>query len=419
MKLNKSESELLAFYSPLLIQHSFMVRKLRGSLTEKRGGSARLLHGTGVAPWKMACVSCLLFSQQVKLRNARPAVSFWSFSGLFTFTYSTYSRDGRRSYNRATCVLDPRSVGRSTLTERQTKIDPHSKQQVCARRSITSATSPLPPVASSHYMVSDIVILAPSRVPGSDPSTPRGQSSPRMAARPNPASMNLSRQHGSNRKLRIANSHSGDSLVARAASAEAPYKPLFRIVRMLNMELQMTDLLEACARGFPGDVSEMLDSIEESGEAAMTAELAAVDDWAGSSPLHWAAYANAAECIQLLLAAGASTDVLNAIDASTPLHLAGRYGSASATAALLAGGASVDLYNVRGNTPLHECCDGLALVVRTPGTTARTAEQLLLARAAVDAYQSVEAYQSQNAEREARGVRQLATPTRGGGTGSE
>ena len=151
----------------------------------------------------------------------------------------------------------------------------------------------------------------------------------------------------------------------------------------------MTDLLEACARGFPADVAENLEMIKDGGgDDGLKLELAATDDWAGSSPLHWAAYANSAECIELLLDAGVSPDVVNAIDRSTPLHLAGRYGSAAATEQLLAGGASADLFNLRGNTPLHECCDGLALVTRVPGTTARTAEHLLLARAAVDVYQS-------------------------------
>ena len=56
------------------------------------------------------------------------------------------------------------------------------------------------------------------------------------------------------------------------------------------MELQMTDLLEACARGFPGDVAENLESIkDDGGEEAIKLELSATDDWAGSSPLHWAA----------------------------------------------------------------------------------------------------------------------------------
>ena len=82
----------------------------------------------------------------------------------------------------------------------------------------------------------------------------------------------------------------------------------------------------------------------------------AVDDWAGSSPLHWAAFAaTGTACVRLLIAEKAQVEVTNARDASCPLHLAARYGRTETAKVLVTeGGANVDAANNLGNTPLHE-----------------------------------------------------------------
>ena len=102
---------------------------------------------------------------------------------------------------------------------------------------------------------------------------------------------------------RNSSSSSLDLAVAAAhpsGLAVQDYSPTYYSVRMLNMELRMTELLEVCARGFADDCESALEQIQShGGEHALESELSAVDDWAGSSPLHWSAYANSAECIRL------------------------------------------------------------------------------------------------------------------------
>jgi hypothetical protein len=51
--------------------------------------------------------------------------------------------------------------------------------------------------------------------------------------------------------------------------------------------LRMTMLLESCARGEEALVKTELARITALGQEAVDAELAATDDWASSSPLHW------------------------------------------------------------------------------------------------------------------------------------
>jgi len=51
--------------------------------------------------------------------------------------------------------------------------------------------------------------------------------------------------------------------------------------------LRMTMLLESCARGEEVLVKAELARIKGLGQEAVDAELAATDDWASSSPLHW------------------------------------------------------------------------------------------------------------------------------------
>ena len=88
--------------------------------------------------------------------------------------------------------------------------------------------------------------------------------------------------------------------------------------------LKMTALAEACTRGIAEEVEQRLASIPA---AAMAKELEAVDDWAGSSPLHWAAFsASGARCARLLLKQGAPVTLPNGRDKSWAIHLAARYG---------------------------------------------------------------------------------------------
>ena len=122
-------------------------------------------------------------------------------------------------------------------------------------------------------------------------------------------------------------------------------------------DLAMTTLMHACATGSFEKVRASLDSFHSQPEA-LALELAAVDDWAGSSPLHWAAYSGDARIIQALLNVGAKVDVSNQRDGSLAVHLAARYGKVDALVALVdspAGRLSVNAPNRKGDTPLHEC----------------------------------------------------------------
>ena len=111
------------------------------------------------------------------------------------------------------------------------------------------------------------------------------------------------------------------------------YNLSFRTVRLPFGNLRMTALLEACARAKEQEVMEALAAASAAG--GLELELSTVDDWAGSSPLHWAAYAGSAESIDVLVKYGAVPSVTNAIDGSQPLHLAARYGRPAAAHALL------------------------------------------------------------------------------------
>ena len=143
--------------------------------------------------------------------------------------------------------------------------------------------------------------------------------------------------------------------------------------------LQMTMLLDSCARGEEARVEAELERLEEvGGKAVLEAELAATDDWASSTPLHWAAYSGSAPCVQLLIEAGARHDVTNLRDGSTPLHLAARYGQQAAAQALLESDADVNALNNRGNTALHECCSN--------SEVSGVVETLLRARANLEVY---------------------------------
>ena len=142
--------------------------------------------------------------------------------------------------------------------------------------------------------------------------------------------------------------------------------------------LQMTMLLESCARGEEARVAVELERFKGLGQAVLEAELAATDDWAGSSPLHWAAYAGSAACVHMLIDAGARHTATSLRDSSQPLHLAARFGHQAAAQALLEHGAEVEAVNTRGNTALHECCAKVS--------SSGVVETLLRARASLEVY---------------------------------
>ena len=123
----------------------------------------------------------------------------------------------------------------------------------------------------------------------------------------------------------------------------------------------MTVLMHACATGNSERVRQCLESLQgESADQkeALELELTATDDWAGSSPLHWAAFSGNARVVEMLLKVGAKVNAHNQRDGSLPIHLAARYGKSAALVALAddrKGRLCVNTLNHLGNTPLHEC----------------------------------------------------------------
>ena len=82
----------------------------------------------------------------------------------------------------------------------------------------------------------------------------------------------------------------------------------------------------------------------------------------GETPLHWAAWCCASQCVELLLAAGANVNA-TAVNGKTPLHLAAgpldapegwpRPDNPAVVDMLIRHGAAVDAGDSRGRTPLH------------------------------------------------------------------
>ena len=125
-------------------------------------------------------------------------------------------------------------------------------------------------------------------------------------------------------------------------------------VKMPFGEIQMTRLMKACAKGDLETVVEELRELAEVPER-LRSELLVGDEWAGSSPLHWAAYSGVADCVRAVLAANADARARNTRDRSMPIHLAARYGVADVLAALVDFAPDTLLaQNALGNTPLHE-----------------------------------------------------------------
>ncbi|WP_213804176.1 ankyrin repeat domain-containing protein [Granulicella sp. dw_53] len=74
----------------------------------------------------------------------------------------------------------------------------------------------------------------------------------------------------------------------------------------------------------------------------------------GFSALHWAAYNDDVELVQLLLKARAAPEARTRLEGVTPLMLAAGNGDAASIEALLAAGAKVDTANENGTTPLMQ-----------------------------------------------------------------
>eukprot|EP00803_Ostreobium_quekettii_P002893 evm.model.scf_898EXC.1 EVM.evm.TU.scf_898EXC.1 scf_898EXC:999-25322(+) len=81
-------------------------------------------------------------------------------------------------------------------------------------------------------------------------------------------------------------------------------------------------------------------------------ELINTGDWKGSTPLHWAAWSNKLESVELLLEAGAVPDTQEK-NGCTPLHRAAAKGCTSCAAQLLEAGAQIDVQEEIGFTALH------------------------------------------------------------------
>ena len=117
--------------------------------------------------------------------------------------------------------------------------------------------------------------------------------------------------------------------------------------------VEMTKLCKACCRGNVEIVKSGLETATANG--TLDEELEFRDAWAGSTPLHWAAFSGSAEIISLLLDEGADFEASNKRDASLPVHLAARYNKvATLTKLCEVAPHTLLVLSGRGNTPLHE-----------------------------------------------------------------
>lgn len=117
--------------------------------------------------------------------------------------------------------------------------------------------------------------------------------------------------------------------------------------------LRVTPLIRACAEG---DLSTVTKELSGLSRAELWRVLSDTDDWAGSTALHWAAYAGSAPIVVALLRADADPESRNTRDEALPLHLAARYNQSSEALEELVRAApgTMNAVNSRGNTPLHE-----------------------------------------------------------------
>ena len=121
-------------------------------------------------------------------------------------------------------------------------------------------------------------------------------------------------------------------------------------------ELRVTPLMKACADGDLELVHRILEKIDRD---VLPSELSAVDHWAESSCLHWAAYSGNAAIVEELLALRADPSQRNKRGHALPLHLAARYNHSGRVIRLLCRQSPAELLdaaNAHGNTALHEAC---------------------------------------------------------------
>lgn len=124
-------------------------------------------------------------------------------------------------------------------------------------------------------------------------------------------------------------------------------------------KMRIAPLLRACS---VGDVDTVVTELASYSKEQLSTER---DSWAGSTALHWAAYAGHADIVRLLLDAQADPTATNLRDRAVPLHLAARYNVNTAALEMLvraAPEATLNRPNTKGNTPLHEAAyEGRAL----------------------------------------------------------
>ena len=121
-------------------------------------------------------------------------------------------------------------------------------------------------------------------------------------------------------------------------------------------DIPMTRLMKACAKDQLEVVQAVLsDLLQQDNISVLAAELQAKDSWAGSSPLHWAAFSGNPAIARALLDAGANPLATNDRDQSLPIHLAARYDRSEVIEALAEHAPSSLLVKRKGGfTPLHE-----------------------------------------------------------------
>jgi len=107
---------------------------------------------------------------------------------------------------------------------------------------------------------------------------------------------------------------------------------------------QRTALMVACIR----DSSEIVHQL-----AQATPDLSAASPGDGCTALHYASYLGKGDFVDILIAAGAQTDIPN-IHGSLPLHLACRRGHTLVVQRLVDAGSPLQLRNGRGLSPIDE-----------------------------------------------------------------
>ena len=129
------------------------------------------------------------------------------------------------------------------------------------------------------------------------------------------------------------------------------------MVTLVASGREMNDVLIQAARN--GDVNGVNNAL------AAGADVNAVDDDEGDTPLHFASDNGHEAVVGALLAAEADVNAVNEYPGNTPLHNASRYGHEAVVDALLAAGADVNAVNEEGNTPLDVAItDGVRAMIQ-------------------------------------------------------